>query len=188
MHTHSRIYKNTPNKTDTNTHIVARTQSQNTEPQIQAIQRGLGPTNTKNPGKSSNLEEEPHKSLTVTGVKQNWKPHQEETACEAVGKPVVTKDSIETWWSLGNNVANTARFYFCYSEPYTAFQMLRWTSLCIHKIRHPVILFRRIINVTRLREYFIFTNFDNSHPKTSTGAELWTDVHIAETNSLCSCI
>ena len=44
------------------------------------------------------------------------------------------------------------------------------------------------INITPLIEYFIFTNFDNSHPKTSTGAELWADVHIAEANNLCACI
>jgi len=145
LHAHSRIYKNAPNVIDTKTHIVAWTQSQNTKPQIRAIQQGSEPTNTQKPGKSANLEEEPYKSLTVTGVKQNWKPQQEETACEAGGKPVVTVDSIETWWSLGNNIANPAHFYFCYSEPYDAFQMLRWTSFCIHKFRHPVLLLRRII-------------------------------------------
>jgi len=60
-------------------------QTQNTKPQIRAIQRGPAPTNTQKPGKSANLEEEPHKSLTVTGIKQNWKLQQEETACEAGG-------------------------------------------------------------------------------------------------------
>jgi len=42
LHTHSHSYKNAPNIIDTNTHIVSWTQSQNTKPQIWAIQRGPG--------------------------------------------------------------------------------------------------------------------------------------------------
>jgi len=38
-----------------------------------------GPQFLKSPGKNTNLEAEPHKSVTVTGVKQNWSSKKEAT-------------------------------------------------------------------------------------------------------------